>query len=90
MYTYFIVYKPITDIAVFDYSKSLVNYFFTSVTLLCCKSKHESLHISTGRILQLALYHWQKSETVEDLKLNLAEHHMKYLRILKPDLQLLQ
>ena len=47
-----------------------------------------NLRISTGQILQLGSYH--KSKTVKGLSLNLAEHHMRYLQSLEPDLQLLQ
>ena len=48
------------------------------------------IRISTDQILQLGSYHCHKSKTVKGLALNLTEHHMKYLRILEPDLQLLQ
>ena len=47
------------------------------------------LLISTSRILHRGSYHWHKSETVEELKLHLAEHHMRHLQILKPHLHLL-
>ena len=70
--------------------KSLVNFFFISVTFLYWKSRHESSACRYKSHSALGSYHWHKSKTVEDLKLNLAEHHMKFLRILKPDLQLLQ
>ena len=48
------------------------------------------LRIGTSWILQHGSYHLHKSKTVGNLKLNLAEHHMKYLQIFEPDLQLLQ
>ena len=44
--------------------------------------------IGTSWNLQLGSYHWHKSKTVEGLKLNLVEHLMKHLQILKLDLQL--
>ena len=48
------------------------------------------LRIGTSWILQHGSYHLHKSKTVGNLKLNLAEHHMKYLQIFEADLQLLQ
>ena len=69
--------------------KSLVNCFFISVTFLCWKSRHESSAYRYKSHSTACSYHGHKSKTVEDLKLNLAEHQMKFLRILKPDLQLL-
>ena len=48
------------------------------------------LHIGISHILQLGSYHWHKWKTVEDQTLSLAEYHMNYLWILKPDLELLR
>ena len=70
--------------------KPLVNCFLFQWHSYAGRAGINHLHIGTSRILQLGSHHWHKSKTVEDLKLNLAEHHMKYFRILKPILQLLQ
>ena len=81
MYTSVIVYKPITGFAkVFGCLLFLFQWHsYDGIAGM------NHVHIGTSHILQLGSHHWHKSETVEDLKLNIAEHHMKYLQILKPD-----
>ena len=69
--------------------KSLVKLFYFSDTY-AGRASMNHLHIITSCFVQLGSYHWHKSKTTEDLKLSLTEHHIQYLWILKPDLQLLQ
>ena len=71
------------------YCWSLWLTFFVSVTS-AGRASMNHLHIITIRFPQLGSYYWHKSKTIEDLKLSLTEHHIQYLWILKPKLQLLQ
>ena len=69
MYTSVTVYKPITDIAkVFGCLLFLFQWHsYAGIAGM------NHLHIGASHMLQLGSYHWHKSETVEDLKLNIAK-----------------